>query len=121
MEAEGIQLFYAKGVNPLSGLLGVLEQIERVEAVGKGTYKVKEPWANGQEVVFKATKSANMVEAEVLYKCPSLVDAKDEQQVRDYLSVFGEAIEQSNSDDSVEKDINNEWFDGEEGGDPAGN
>jgi recombination protein RecA len=121
MEAEGIQLFYAKGVNPLSGLLGVLEQIERIEAVGKGTYKVKEPWADGKDVTFKATKSANMVEADVLLKCPALVDAKDEKQVRDYLSVFQDAIDQSNSDDSVEKDIANEFFDNEEGGDPAGN
>jgi recombination protein RecA len=121
MEAEGIQLFYEKGVNPLSGLLTLMEQAERIEATGKGTYRVKEPWAGGQNVTFRATKSANMVDAEVLYKCPALVDAKDEQQVRDYLSVFSEAINQSNSDDSVEKDITTEFFDEEENEDKAAN
>lgn len=114
MEAEGIKLFYEKGVNPLSGLLTVLEQAERIEASGKGVYTVKDPWAGGEKIVFKASKAENSVDAEVLYKCPALVDAKDEKQVRDYLEVYGEVIEQSKGDDAVEKDITNEFFDEEE-------
>ncbi len=109
MLAEDIQLFYAKGINPLSGLLGVLEQIERIESLGKGTYRVKEPWANGQEVTFKGTKTANLMDMEVLCKCPALIDAKDEQQVKDYLFVYDEAIKQSIGEDIVEKDLSDEF------------
>jgi RecA/RadA recombinase len=108
MEADGVQLFFEKGVNPLSGLLILLEQMERIEKVGVATYKVKEPWSNGQDVTFKATKAANMIDADVLCKCPALVDAKDETQVLDYLSIFREAIEQTLSDDTHENPIGND-------------
>lgn len=119
MEAEGIQLFYEKGVNPLSGLLTLLEQLERIKSTGKGVYTVCEPYAAGQDVSFRASKAANMVDVDVLYKCPALVDAKDEQQVRDYLAPYGEAISQTLSDDSIEKDISSEFFDGDDSDDVA--
>lgn len=114
MEAEGIQLFYEKGVNPLSGLLTILEQMGRITCTGKGQYTVNEPWAGGLVCNFKASKAANMVETDVLFKCPTLVDAKDEQQLKDYLAPYGEAIDQTLSDDSIEKDIANEFFDDED-------
>ncbi len=105
MEVEDVQLFYDIGVNPLSGLLTTLIQFERIEPIGKGIYGVKEPWANGQSITFKGSKSANMVDPEVLYQCPALVDAKDEKEIRDYLAIFGAAINQTLSDEVQEKDI----------------
>lgn len=111
-ETEGVQLYFEQGINPISGLLDVLVGTERIENIEKATYRVREPWANGQEVVFKATKAANMVDPEVLYKCPSLVDAANEQEIRDYLTLFGDAISQTLNDDNKEKDILDE--DGDE-------
>ncbi len=108
MEAENVQLFFEKGVNPLSGLLRILEQFERIKCVGTATYEVQEPWANGQVISFRATKAANLVDAEVLCKCPALIDAKNEAEVVDYLTIFGDAIKQTLSDDIEEKDIESE-------------
>ncbi len=108
VEAEGIQLYYEKGVNPLSGLIVLLERMERIVAVGKGSYAVKEPWAGGNSVTFKASKTANLIDEEILYKCPALIDAKDEQQIRDYLAPFRDAIQQTLSEDNVEKDVSEE-------------
>ena len=105
MVTEGVQLYYEKGINPLSGLLSVLIQTERVKLSGKGTYKVCEPWAGGQEINFKGSKVNNLVDIDLLLKCPALVDAKDEQEVRDYLEPYGSAIEQTLSDDNVEIEV----------------
>jgi hypothetical protein len=113
MEAEDVTLFYKTGIDPLSGLLRILEQAERIESVGRGSYKVKEPWANGANTVFQASKASNMVDANVLYECPALVDAKDEQEVRDYLSIFQEAIDATLSDDNKATEAKDEFFDGE--------
>lgn len=111
MEAEGVQLFFDKGVNPVSGLLTLLEQVERIEKVGNGVYQVKEPWAAGQVYTFRGSKARNDIDPEVLYRFPGLVDAKDEQEIRDYLAIFKDAMEASNSDDTNEKEITNEFFD----------
>lgn len=109
LETEGVKLFWRDGVNPLSGLLSCLEQSERIEMVGKGMFQVKEPWAGGVEVKFRGSKARNDIDAEVLYKCPSLIDAKDEQEVRDYLSIFGAAITLDTSDDNEEVEVKSEF------------
>lgn len=109
-EAEGVQLFFKQGVNPLSGLLTCLEQAERIEKVG-GMYQVKEPFAGGQEIKFRGSKARNDVDAELLFKCPALIDAKNEQEVKDYLSMFGDAISQTLSDDTEEKEVARTDFD----------
>jgi recombination protein RecA len=104
-EAEDVQLFYKNGVNPLSGLLTVLIQAERIEAAGKGVYIVKEPWAAGKEIKFRASKAKNMVDAEVLLQCPALIDAGTEQEVVDYLAIFKDSIDMTLSDGLNEKEI----------------
>jgi recombination protein RecA len=106
LEAEGVQLYWKDGVNPLSGLLTALIQSGRIEKAGNGTYVVKEPWAGGQDIKFRASKARNDIDAETLYKCPALVDAKDEQELRDYISIFGSAISQSQNEDNEETDTN---------------
>lgn len=104
LEAEGVQLFWKDGVNPLSGLLTALIQSARIEKAGNGTYQVMEPWAGGAEIKFRASKARNDMDAETLYKCPALVDAKDEQELRDYVSIFGSAIGQSENEENEEFD-----------------
>jgi recombination protein RecA len=106
-EAEGVHLYWDDGVNPLSGLLTCLIQSERIEAAGKGMYVVKEPWAGGQEIKFQASKARNDISADVLYKCPALVDAT-EQEIRDYLAIFDSAIKAGNNADNEETDASSE-------------
>ncbi len=109
LEASNVQLFYDKGINPLGGLLLILLQISRVEpAGGGGNYIVKEPWANGQKVKFKAAKEANIVPADVLYRCPTLVDAESKEEVEAYLSIFQDAIDLTEADTLQSKDVNDE-------------
>ena len=108
LTAEGVQLFWKDGANPLSGLLTALIQSSRIESCGTGTYKVLEPWANGQEVKFRASKARNDVDADTLYRCPALVDAKDEQELRDYISIFGAAIGQSENEENEEIEAKDE-------------
>ncbi len=108
LEAEGVQLFWKDGVNPLSGLLTSLIQSGRIDKAGNGVYKVLEPWAAGAEIKFRASKARNDVDAETLYKCPALVDAKDEQELRDYISIFGSAIGQSANEENEEIDADDQ-------------
>lgn len=107
-EAEGVHLYWNDGVNPLSGLLTCLIQDERIDKVGNGVYIVKEPWANGQEIKFRASKAKNEIEPDVLYNCPALIDASDEQSVRDYFDIFGAAIKQGNNEENEETDASND-------------
>lgn len=102
LETEGVQLYFNRGINPLGGMLTTLRGAGRVELAGKGMWKVNEPWAGGKEITFKASLERNDIAADVLYKCPAVVDAKDEEQIREYLGVFAEAIDLSNSDNVVE-------------------
>ena len=108
LEAEGVQLFWKDGVNPLSGLLTALIQSGRIETCGAGTYQVLEPWAGGAEIKFRVSKARNDIDADTLYKCPALVDAKDEQELRDYISIFGSAIGQSANEENEEIEAKDE-------------
>ena len=93
-----VQLYFDKGVNPVGGLLSVLMAAGRVEKVSNGNYKVLEPWCGDEEIKFKSSEARNDVPAELLQKCPTLVDAVSEQEAVDYLSTYGAAIELSASD-----------------------
>lgn len=106
LTALDVQLFFDKGINPLGGMLAVLKGAGRIE--GKGTYTVKEPWANGEKITFKTKAADNLIPSEVLFKCPALIDAKDEDQVRDYLQSYAEAIEVVESGKLKESDITDE-------------
>ncbi len=98
LKVEGVQLFYEKGINPIGGLLTVLKEAGRIVAHGKaGNYKVEEPWAGGKEVTFRASAKNNIVPVEILLECPALVDAKDKEELTNYLSIFADAINLVNS------------------------
>lgn len=96
---EGVQLFFDQGISPLGGLLTSLKQAERIERPNpKGNWVVKEPWAGGEEVTFKASAAEGVVPEEILLKYPSLIDAESEQEVKDYLSVWEGASKLAASD-----------------------
>lgn len=91
-ESENIQLLFDKGINPLSGLLSCLLDAERIEIKGAGNFVVKEPWAGGSEVKFKASIERNDFPVEILMQCPGLIDAFSSEQIKDYLEPFQASI-----------------------------
>lgn len=97
-EAKDIRLFFDRGIDPFGGLLGLMLTIGRIQPAGSaGTYKVRDPWADGKEIKFKSSKERNDIPHQVLLECPALVDATTPDQVQYYVDVFGEAIEAVNS------------------------
>jgi protein RecA len=105
-ELRQLRLLFDFGIDPFGGLLELLIQAERIEMVKAGTYKVKEPYCNGQEITFKSSKERNDVPADLLLKCPALVDAVDADQVQYYIEMFGGAVIAEG--DVVEEDIKGE-------------
>lgn len=94
LKTEEIQLYFDRGINPLSGLLTVLINAGRIESAGKGYWKINEPWAGGKEdAKFQGSKITNLIPVDVLYEFPALIDAKDIEEVKDYLGIFGTAID----------------------------
>ena len=93
-----------------------LKQAERIEPVineegkvVKATWKIKEPYAGGQDIQFKATETSNIIPENVLISCPALVDAKDEAEIKNYLDVFRNAIDYSKDESKFkENDIEGE-------------
>jgi recombination protein RecA len=114
VESDGIQLTFDKGINPLGGLLSCLLDSGRIEKAGTGYFLVKEPWAGGSEVKFRGSlDSGNSVPMDVLLKCPRLIDAETEDEVKAYLEPFRDAmnykiegdIEQTEVGDGDNEDI----------------
>jgi recombination protein RecA len=113
IESDNIQLLFDKGVNPLSGLLSCLLDADRIEQKGAGNFLVKPAWSGGQEVKFKASLERNDVSMDVLLKCPALIDAANEEEVRNYLEPFTEAINfDPEKDQEIEVSDAGEEFDG---------
>lgn len=108
LETEGIRLYFDGGIDPLTGLLTVLIGAHRIK--GKGTYTVQEPWAGGEKITFKGSKDKerNEISLDLLLKCPALIDAKDAQEVEDYISVWKNAMDKSSSGLVEEVEIDEE-------------
>lgn len=105
---EGIPLFFDRGINPLGGLLLALLDADRIEVVSAGKFKVKTPWADGNDVGFESSIEKNDVPVDTLLACPSLIDAKDAQEIKDYLLPFQYAIDSTNSDEFEVTDVHDE-------------
>jgi len=105
VESENIRLLFDYGIDPISGLLSCLLDAGRIEIKGAGNFAVKEPWAGGSEVKFKASLERNDIPIEVLYKCPSLIDAASEEEVKEYLAPYMAAIDFQVGGDVVETDV----------------
>jgi recombination protein RecA len=103
LQTEELQLYYDNGMNPLGGLLTVLMNAGRVESCGAGNWKVNEPWSEGKEYRFKASKDKNLIDVKVLLDCPKLIDAEDAEQIKSYLGVFGQAIDLANSEGVIKE------------------
>ena len=93
LKTEGIQLYFDRGINPISGLLTTMINAGRVETSGKGYYKINDPWAGGKEAKFQASREKNLVPIETLLEFPTLVDAKDTEELKVYLETFGNAVD----------------------------
>lgn len=106
VESEGIQLYFDHGINPISGLLSLLIQSERITGT-KGVWSVAADYLpDGEsEYKFKASKEGNLVPLKVLLECPKLIDAADRAELEKYLEPFMDAIKCSSSDDFNEKSI----------------
>jgi recombination protein RecA len=97
LNTSQVQLYFDRGINPLGGLLSVLMAAGRVQKASKGNYKVLEPWCAGNDIKFKSSEDRNDVPVELVRACPSVIDAESEDEVVDYLNIYGEAIELSTS------------------------
>jgi protein RecA len=104
LRARALQLLFEKGVDPFGGLLDILIQTERVKG-DRGNYQVLEPYAGAEEVKFRASKDRNTVPAEVLLKCPKIVDAESKEQVQSYIDLYGSAMEAIQEEVAKEEDI----------------
>lgn len=103
IESDNVQLLFDKGVNPLSGLLSCLLDAERLDAKSAGNFMVKKAFTpDGEEFKFRASLDRNDVPIEVLLKCPALIDAASEEEVKEYLEPFMDAI---NFDPESDKEI----------------
>lgn len=100
---EGVQLFFEQGINPIGGLLSVLIAAGRIE--GKTNYTVKEPWADGKEITFKAKKEGNAIPLEVLLEAPKMLDFESAEEMREYFSLFDGALKLATGNDIVEKEV----------------
>lgn len=107
-KAMNINLFFEKGVDPTSGLLTTLLQINRIRSKKGGYYQVDEKFTNGEEVIFRTSLEKGIVPLEILYQYPGLIDAPSEDVLKDYLTVFTDAIEESNNVNNVEKSMEEE-------------
>ncbi|RDJ35356.1 MAG: hypothetical protein DWQ19_11110 [Crenarchaeota archaeon] len=103
LKTTGVQLFFQEGVNPLGGLLSILLQSGRIELSGRGRYKVLEPWADGKEYVFTSSQARNDVPLDLLLETPKVVDAKNQEEVLEWLKPYEGAIKLATGDDLVEK------------------
>lgn len=106
VESEGVQLFFDTGINPVSGLLSCLLESERIVG-SKGNFKVNRTFLpeGSADYSFKSSKERNDVPVQVLLDCPKLIDLTTTEEVNDYLHSFMDAINNSNSDDFLEKSV----------------
>lgn len=98
VKIENVPLFFNTGINPLGGLMDALLMSERIEASSKGRYTIRPEWANDPDSSSFQQSKASPMNPDILYKNPKLVDAKDEDEVREYLKEWSDAIALTNSD-----------------------
>jgi RecA/RadA recombinase len=104
MRTVGVQLFYEAGINPIGGIMSLLLSTKRVEVCGKSRYKVAAAYSNGEEVTFTtAVSTRNDLPIDILYKCPKLIDAETEEEVRTYFAQYQSALDLAFDVKTVEK------------------
>lgn len=104
--ADDVKLFFENGIDPLSGLLNVLIESERVLMKKGGNYEVVTAYTkDGQEYKFKASKAENRIDKQVVLDCPALIDATSTKEVQDYLDVWSSGMDAYESGEYDEKDL----------------
>lgn len=105
VKTNGVQLFFAEGINPVGGVMSLFLATGRVvKTTGQGKYKVAEPWADGKDITFTtAISTRNDIPLEVLYSAPKLIDAESEEEVREFLNTFEGALKIAFDESIVEK------------------
>lgn len=112
VESEGIQLLFENGINPISGLLSLLVQDERVVMTSAGRYAVAPAFiGNAEKPNFQANKAANAVPMQVLLDHPKLIDGESEEEVREYLKPYLVALDVLGGEGVVEKTVVGEEMD----------
>ncbi len=94
---EPVKLMFRSGIDPFGGMLGGLLYAERIKSCGAGTYEVLEPWAPAG-VTFRASKEKGLVPIDILLSHPKLVDADSADQIREYISIHGDSINDGEGD-----------------------
>ena len=115
LKTTGLQLFFDKGINPLTGLLSVLIVAERIIPTGSGNFQILEEYVgtaggadyhvNTSTSKFKSSLERNDVPLKVLLDNPKLVGANNKEEIEAYMSAFSPAIEQSSAEDVVENEV----------------
>jgi recombination protein RecA len=106
LKTTGLNLFFDKGINPLTGLLSVLVIAERIKPTGSGNFEVNPEYAGSLGATkFKSSLERNDVPLQMLLDNPAVVGAEDKAEVEKYMSAFSPAIEQSSADDVVENEV----------------
>lgn len=105
ISTENVQLLFEHGINPISGLLSCLMDAGRVMQKNAGFFVVNESFTGGEEFKFKASLEKNEIPLEVLLRYPTLVDARDEQELGEYLQPFKAAMDFQIGGDIVETDV----------------
>jgi recombination protein RecA len=100
--AEGIQLLFDRGINPLSGLLDILIQSERIVQTSAGNYMVADDYLpEGKEgYTFKSSKVRQDVPRALVLDCPKIIDAESREEVEEYLAPFAD-FEKMEADGSL--------------------
>ena len=105
LKTTGLNLFFDKGINPLTGLLSILVIAERIKPTGSGNFEIVPEYAGDGATKFKSSLERNDVPLQVLLDNPAVIDAKTKEEVEEYMSAFSPAIEQSSADDVVENEV----------------
>ena len=106
VDVDNIPLYFDQGINPVGGLLGALLDADRIVASGAGNFEVKPEFlSNGESYKFKSSNERNDVPVEVLFDCPSLIDAADKEEVQKYLEPFMNCIENTKDEDLDVTDV----------------
>lgn len=103
--ADDVKLYFDQGIDPISGLLNCLIEGQRITMRSAGNFEVvAEYLPEGKtEYRFKASKGENRIPLQVILDCPKIVDAKNKEDLEEYLSFWGSGLAASESGEYGEK------------------
>lgn len=106
VEVANIKLYFDHGIDPLSGLVTLLVQEERITKKGAGNYSVNSEYLpkGKTEYNFKTAETESFPK-QVLMDCPALVDASSKEEIEEYLKDYSDAIQISGSGKYSEKSV----------------